>query len=64
MKSSSDKNKANLEPFCPACDGSLELKHNLMAYYAEHFPTLAIRCLGCGKTMEVAEVGWRERKPK
>lgn len=64
MRSLSDKNKVNTEPFCPGCDRSLEMKHDLMSYYAEYFPTLVIHCRGCGKAMMVSEVGWREKKPK
>jgi len=54
-------NKA-LDPFCPACGVGLRMQHNTMAYYAEHFPTLMMRCLECGKRMQAGEVVWRKSK--
>ena len=54
-------NKA-FDPFCPACGVGLKMQHSAMAYYAEHFPTLVMRCLECGKIMQAGEVVWRESK--
>lgn len=57
--------RVSLKPFCPTCDGGLEMQEDTrMAHDAETAELLgfAFLCPWCGKLLLTSEVGWRERK--
>lgn len=56
--------RVSLEPFCPACEGTLEIRSTqiVRADITNEVLGWSLRCLGCNKLVWLSEVAWRERK--